>query len=140
MARKSKTVFRLTGDRRDRHYLIMVDDVEVCLPHAILSAFCELLVGRVRNTRGFVTISRMTTYRLRKTINDQFGRALEHLIETGADEEYRLRDGIVSVTVEESFAELREKHLVSPSDMDILLESYRTKKSHAKVDRDFTGS
>jgi len=88
-------------------------------------AICELLLANQRTTSGFVWIPRMTICRLRKAFHTNRTGGFDDLIETGADEEYRLRLGIGDVILDEAFSELRDKNLLSKSDMDELFRTFR---------------
>ena len=130
MAGKAKSVIRFTGQRRNRRHLVNIRGKDVWMSNALLSTLCDLLLARIRSASGFARIPRMTIYRLRKVISSATGRACDGLIETGAEDEYRLLDDMTDVRFDESFLELRDKSLVSPSDMEDLIRAYR--KAHPK--------
>jgi hypothetical protein len=124
MATISRTALVLTGERKDRRFLVTVYGKPIWLPATLFSTLCELVLDRQQSASGFVPISCKTIYRLRKAINDAAREgSFDDLIEAGADQEYRLRIGFDDVAVGKAFAELRGKHLLSDAEMDILSQS-----------------
>ena len=125
----SASALLLTGERRNRRFLVMIYGKPVWLSSTLFACLCELLLARERTTSGFVHMPPMTIYRLRKAINRALGiMSIDDLIQTGADQEYRLNLRIAEVTLDTSFVELRDKHLLAEQDVDHLLRSCRKVK------------
>src|SRR5262245_42446472 len=98
----------LTGNRRNDHFLIEFGGTPIKLTHATLKALVKLIIARGSPGSGFVSLPRVTVYRLRQSLGTQAA----NLIETGCGEEYRIAldpDRIGDqVTLHSSFFELEE--------------------------------
>ncbi len=126
----SATALLLTGERRNRRFLVRICGKPIWLSSTLFTCLCELVLARGRTASGFVQMSPMTIYRLRRVINRALGdRAVDDLIQTGADKEYRLNLGIAEVMLENAFVEIRDKSLLAAHDMDYLIHSCCKMKS-----------
>ncbi len=128
----------LTGERRKRQFLVRIHGQSIWLTATLFSTLCELVIGHQRTTSGFVPIARQTIYRLRKAIGHAVSDyTFDNLIESGADQEYRLCIGVDDVAVGSAFAELRDKHLLAAADMELLVQSCQDVRPD--YDRSVTG-
>lgn len=78
-----------TGERRDRHFLVKVNDKKVWLPIALFRLLLQLVAARATSYPGFVKAARLKIHRLRHAIDDAVGAgAGKRLVGSGDREEY----------------------------------------------------
>jgi hypothetical protein len=86
---ESEIVF--TGDRHNRHFLVLIRGKKAYLSFNLLGALVDLVVARVTRPHAFVKLPRLAVHRLRRLIDYKLHSGVgARLIETGAGEEYRL--------------------------------------------------
>ena len=81
----------ITGERGNKRYQVLFHGHEIWLTQTDLVALLNLVIARATLQAGFIHVARNTVYRLRHAFNhDGGGETTAALIETGANDEYRL--------------------------------------------------
>jgi hypothetical protein len=123
----------LTGERRARRHLAILDDRPVWLPGGLFTTLCRLVRARCTLQTGFVVESPLTIFRLRRLLEmGEVPRNEPSIIETGDGNEYRLAIDSISVDIEPSFAELPSPAFISRDDKHALLNLHVSDALHVK--------
>ena len=118
----AKIVF--TGNRRNDRYLILFDGKSIELPFSIFNAMIDLAVARCKPGNGYVRISPVVIFRLRRELDALSAGAGMTLIETGALAEYRFTIPVSELSavlaLSPCFLELVDLNLVSAERVAVL--------------------
>jgi hypothetical protein len=115
----------LTGERVRRRFVVKVRGKPVALTYVCFSTLLALIVSRAGPDSGYVAASHVTIARLRRAI-DSAGRdgAGMELIETGVEQEYRLKMAPnrlrASLALEKTFFELEPLNVVTAEQANAL--------------------